>query len=404
MPLSGAPRWFGPWACCSLARRALGATSHQDYTRRPSVAPTTSWAGGYRPRRRCSGWCIAVGIARSGRVSCHPRANLDRHHHRRGRSSARRALAPIDLAIGSWKTFVSCPARLQTAQGAARRIIPDVTPPVRPPSSVQERSSSTGLTIAAPGKPNALGPAHFASSWKPARPSASSARRLRASRPSRALWSASGRAAGAVRLDGAALDRGSPTRSGRQSATCRRTSNCSPARWRRTSRRLRPGATRGHRRGGEGRRRARHDPRAARGLRHRMGEAARTFRRPAPARRHSPVRSTATPSWSFSTSPTPTSTPRASRRSASDHGCGPAAASVVVAHRPSAACSHRHGADDERRGRMLGFRAERRSARARRRRIARRKYCPAHRRGRRKGVRVVTYQEDPCHGAPPIAQ
>ena len=47
---------------------------------------------------------------------------------------------------------------------------------------------------------------------------------------------------GKVRLDGAALDQWSSDVLGRMSAICRRTSNCSPARWRRTSARFDPDA------------------------------------------------------------------------------------------------------------------------------------------------------------------
>ena len=65
-----------------------------------------------------------------------------------------RALAPIDLAIGSWKTFVSARQGYKRLK-ALLVAYPDTTPPFAlPPPS--KSLVVDGLTIAAPGKPNAL--------------------------------------------------------------------------------------------------------------------------------------------------------------------------------------------------------------------------------------------------------
>jgi PrtD family type I secretion system ABC transporter len=65
-----------------------------------------------------------------------------------------RALAPIDLAIGSWKTFVSARQGYKRLK-ALLVAYPDTTPPFAlPPPS--KSLIVDGLTIAAPGKPNAL--------------------------------------------------------------------------------------------------------------------------------------------------------------------------------------------------------------------------------------------------------
>ena len=65
-----------------------------------------------------------------------------------------RALAPDRFAIGSWKTFVSARHGYKRLK-ALLVAYPDVTPPFDLPAPSKSLVVD-GLTIAAPGKPNAL--------------------------------------------------------------------------------------------------------------------------------------------------------------------------------------------------------------------------------------------------------
>ena len=145
-----------------------------------------------------------------------------------------RALAPVDLAIAHWKGFV-----------AARQSWHRLTKLLQQMPAANDADAAAGAVEAAVGRGRqhrAAGRSarhragrHLRAS-RPAPASASSGRAVRASRRWCARWSASGcRSAARCGSMARRSTNGRPTCSAATSAICRRTSNCSPARWRRTS-------------------------------------------------------------------------------------------------------------------------------------------------------------------------
>ena len=145
-----------------------------------------------------------------------------------------RALAPVDLAIAHWKGFVAARQswhrlnKLLQQMPASR----DADPAAEPVEAAVGRGRHASCRPATSGSSCRTSPSRS----RPAAASASSVRADRASRRWCARWSASGRRS-AARCGSTARrsTSGRPTCSAVMSAICRRTSNCSPARWRRTS-------------------------------------------------------------------------------------------------------------------------------------------------------------------------
>ena len=145
-----------------------------------------------------------------------------------------RALAPVDLAIANWRGFVGARQSWKRLTDLLA-LLPAQSEPMalQPPSQEPHRRER-----AAPCRPAATRSSCRTSvlRCRPATGSASSARAARARARWRGCWSASGgrRAAASASTARRSIN-GRRSRSASTSATCRRTSNCSPARWRRTS-------------------------------------------------------------------------------------------------------------------------------------------------------------------------
>ena len=152
-----------------------------------------------------------------------------------------RALAPVELAIANWRGFVGarqswkrltdCSAALPDAgrrRWRCRRRAPAL--------------SVEGVERRAAGRPEASSCRTSAFSLQGRqRPRHHRAERLGQDLRWRGCWSASGRRCAARSASTAPRSiNGRRKRSAGTSAICRRTSSCSPARWRRTSRRFEP--------------------------------------------------------------------------------------------------------------------------------------------------------------------
>ena len=145
-----------------------------------------------------------------------------------------RALAPVDLAIANWRGFVGA------RQGWKR--LTDLLA-LLPAQTGADGAAAAGPEPRCRERRRRCRPAAKRSSCRtsafrcrPATASASSDRAARARARWRACWSASGarRAAASASTARRSIN-GRRRRSASTSATCRRTSSCWPARWRRTS-------------------------------------------------------------------------------------------------------------------------------------------------------------------------
>ena len=146
-----------------------------------------------------------------------------------------RALAPVDLAIAHWSGFVAARQSWQRLNELLEQMPPAQSTPTLL-QSPSKRLSVEAVSIVPPGDQKRHRAGRRSSRSKPATASASSGRAARASRRWCARWSASGsRCAARSGSTARRSTNGRRTRSAATSAICRRTSNCSPAPWRRTS-------------------------------------------------------------------------------------------------------------------------------------------------------------------------
>ena len=145
-----------------------------------------------------------------------------------------RALAPVDLAIAHWKGFVAARQSWHRLNKLLEQMPPanDADPAAEP----VEAAVGRGRQHRAAGRAAGDRAGRHLSPSRPAPASASSVRAVRASRRWCARWSASGcRSAARCGSTARRSTSGRRTCSAATSAICRRTSNCSPAPWRRTS-------------------------------------------------------------------------------------------------------------------------------------------------------------------------
>ena len=225
-----------------------------------------------------------------------------------------RALAPVDLAIANWKGFVAA----RQSWHRLTRLLAALPAQMAPMSLQAPRHSIAVEGVAVAAARRAAG--RRAGRRLQARgrqglgiigPSGSGKSSL--ARMLVGVWHAGARQGAARRRRARPVVLGSARRAYRLSAAGRRADGRHGGAEHRPFR-ARARLRRGHRRR-QGRRRARHDRQPARGLRD-ARSASRAPRCPParPSASRSRARSTAIPSWWCSTSPIPTSIPRATRR------------------------------------------------------------------------------------------
>ena len=196
-----------------------------------------------------------------------------------------RALAPLEAAIGGWRGFLGgtrvVPAAGRSDRHPGRRASADAAAHAARRAGVRVGSAGAARSTQAHGAEPEVRARARDSAWASSAPARRASRRWRAAGRRRV---AAGRRRGPARRRRASRT-GTASARPAASATCRRTSSCSTARWPQTSR-ASASAIPGRRRGGPAGRRARDDPRPARRLRHgdRRGRR-QPVGRPAPAGR-----------------------------------------------------------------------------------------------------------------------